>query len=217
MMWFGRVEQKPFVPAPERYNVSLVYYTPPEKIIDGQEIKDTVVEQTVIKKEPEEREPKIEVLDEKIVEPVEEDFEEKVEPDELYSDYPPHIIENAEKEQEVTERSKEYSNDELGKEPGQEETISVNYDTLIGELRSKIIEKQVYPYAARKKGAQGVVFVQLLLDEKGNLMEIRVTQSSGHKMLDKAALMLVKKVLPFEHNTGESINIEIPIKYSLVN
>ena len=48
-------------------------------------------------------------------------------------------------------------------------------------------------------------------------MELQVVRSSGHKMLDKAALLLVKKVLPFEHNTGESINIEIPIKYSLVN
>ena len=55
------------------------------------------------------------------------------------------------------------------------------------------------------------------LDQEGNLMELRVTRSSGHKVLDNAAVSLVKKVVPFKHGAGRAIAIEIPINYSLLD
>ena len=217
MLWFGKFEKKPSVPIPEKFEVSLVYFTPQEKIIEEPDIIETVVEQNVIKKQPEKREQEAEVLENITLDAVEEEYEETVEPDDLQSEDLSQVIEDTEEEQDEHELSKEEGNDELGKDPGLEEKLPGNLDAIIEELRSQIIKKQVYPYAARKKGIQGVVFVQLFLDEHGNMMELQVVRSSGHKMLDKAALLLVKKVLPFEHNTGESINIEIPIKYSLAN
>lgn len=97
-----------------------------------------------------------------------------------------------------------------------EEVPIVDLSAVIEGLRKKIIEKKIYPAAARKRGLQGVVFVLMKLDFNGNLIELRVTQSSRYKILDKAALSLIKKVVPYEHGTGRAITIEIPIKYSLI-
>lgn len=46
----------------------------------------------------------------------------------------------------------------------------------------------VYPRAARRQGIEGVVVLHLLLDEKGLVRKIELKQSSGHAILDQAAL-----------------------------
>ena len=45
-----------------------------------------------------------------------------------------------------------------------------------------------YPRAAKQKGLQGVVWVKALVDKKGIVKKARVGKSSGHKVLDKAAV-----------------------------
>jgi protein TonB len=216
MLWYGKLEPKPISPEPERYEVRLVYYTPPEEKIEKRETEKTVVEQTVIEKQPEIKEPEKEPMEEKKEESVEKVIEETVEPENLQPDDTTQDM----KEEEIGEISTGAADDTgevYMKRPDTEEKVTDDHTLYVNELREQIIKKQVYPYAARKKGIQGIVIVQLLLDENGSLLEIKVAQSSGHKLLDRAALLLVKKVLPFEHNTGTSINVEIPIKYSLVN
>jgi protein TonB len=83
-------------------------------------------------------------------------------------------------------------------------------------LREKIVQKRVYPPVARKRGYEGTVVVLVTLDTVGNLSALVVSRSSGHKVLDKAAVELIKKVLPYEHNTGKTVSVEIPISYELV-
>jgi protein TonB len=94
---------------------------------------------------------------------------------------------------------------------------SVDFTSIVQELREKLYKKKIYPAAARRRGQQGVVHVLIKLDKEGNLMELSVTRSSGHKVLDNAAISLVKKVLPFKHGAGRAIAIEIPINYSLLD
>ena len=94
---------------------------------------------------------------------------------------------------------------------------SVDSTSIVQELREKLYKKKIYPVAARRRGQQGVVHVLIKLDKEGNLMELRVTRSSGYKVLDNAAISLVKKVLPFKHGAGRVIAIEIPINYSLLD
>ena len=180
------------------------------------EIEETVVEQTVVEKKPEIKEPEKELVEEKKEELVEKVIEETVEPEILPSDDTPQDMYEEEMREISTEPADDASEKYIEK-PDMEEKVTDDYTPYINELREQIIEKQVYPYAGRKKGIQGLVIVQLMLDENGNLLEINIKQSSGHTLLDRAALLLVKNVLPFEHNTGMSINFRIPIKYSLVN
>ena len=45
----------------------------------------------------------------------------------------------------------------------------------------------VYPLLARKRGYEGKVVLDVLVDEKGLPAEIKIAESSGHLILDKAA------------------------------
>ncbi len=88
---------------------------------------------------------------------------------------------------------------------------------VIEGLRRRIEEALIYPYVARKRGLQGVVCLTLKLDERGNLIELKVTESSGYGVLDNAAAQLVEKVVPYPHGLGTPLSIDIPIRYSLMN
>ncbi|MBN2324891.1 MAG: TonB family protein [Spirochaetes bacterium] len=101
---------------------------------------------------------------------------------------------------------------EARKEPKQPDTAPV-----IEGLKRRIEETRTYPYVARKRGLQGVVRLALRLDEKGNLIELVVTESSGYGVLDDAATALVEKVVPYPHGLGTTLSVDIPIRYSLVN
>ena len=63
---------------------------------------------------------------------------------------------------------------------------------LIGGLAA--LQKAVkYPEFAKKAGIEGTVFVQFVVDEKGNVENPQVTRSV-HKLLDEAALEAIRKM-----------------------
>jgi len=49
-----------------------------------------------------------------------------------------------------------------------------------------------YPRIARKRGYEGKVILQVLVDQNGKVKELRIVQSSGHDVLDRAAMTSVK-------------------------
>jgi protein TonB len=89
------------------------------------------------------------------------------------------------------------------------------YTESIAGLRKRILERKIYPQAARRRNIEGVVLIFLELDKSGELIDVRVIQSSGSKILDNAALSLIKKVIPYEHGLERTLSVEIPIRYSL--
>jgi TonB family protein len=51
----------------------------------------------------------------------------------------------------------------------------------------------IYPPEARRAGLEGVVRLRLLIGVSGSVTELRVLKSSGHEILDEAALRAVRK------------------------
>ena len=49
-----------------------------------------------------------------------------------------------------------------------------------------------YPKIARKRGYQGSVVLEVLVDRNGNVVDLRVAKTSGYPILDKAAITTVK-------------------------
>ncbi len=94
------------------------------------------------------------------------------------------------------------------------ETDSMYVESIAG-LRKKILERKIYPQAARRRNIEGVVLIFLELDRTGELVEIEVIRSSGSKILDNAAISLIKKVVPYKHGLEGALSVEIPIRYSL--
>ncbi|MBW1644440.1 MAG: energy transducer TonB [Deltaproteobacteria bacterium] len=75
-----------------------------------------------------------------------------------------------------------------------------------------------YPIIARKRGYQGNVVLEVLIDKSGKVLDLRIFSSSGHSILDKTAISSVKKWL-FQPGMRGSDKIEmwvrVPIRFQL--
>lgn len=60
-----------------------------------------------------------------------------------------------------------------------------------------------YPEEARRQGLYGNLRMRVLINRDGSLQEMRVLQSSGHKVLDQAALNIVRLSAPFAPFSNE--------------
>ncbi len=79
--------------------------------------------------------------------------------------------------------------------------------------------KPPYPSVARRRGWEGTVVLLLNLDKDGNPVSVDIADSSGHRILDKAALATVRR-WRFQPATrdGEAVaasNVKVPIQFSL--
>jgi len=76
----------------------------------------------------------------------------------------------------------------------------------------------VYPPAARKMGIEGMVMLKVLVSRGGEVLKIEVSESSGHEILDKAALEAVKNWRFVPVRQGESPMdewVQVPVAFHL--
>jgi protein TonB len=99
---------------------------------------------------------------------------------------------------------------------GQVAQDTVNFDEAVAGLRAEVMKHKVYPRVAKRRGTEGVVRLLLTLDARGEAIELKIIESSGSAILDKAAIALIRKVLPFEHGLGRGFSVRIPVKYELM-
>ena len=82
-----------------------------------------------------------------------------------------------------------------------------------------LAQHRQYPRAARRSGAEGTVWVRFVLDRRGALRGSEVMTSSGHDVLDRAALELLRRASPFPalppDLTLDEIELVLPIEYDL--
>jgi protein TonB len=75
-----------------------------------------------------------------------------------------------------------------------------------------------YPVLAKHRGYEGLVFLEVLVDRKGKVAELRLARSSGYPVLDQAALQAVKKWLfkPAKRGTEPVEDwVKVPIRFQL--
>lgn len=86
-----------------------------------------------------------------------------------------------------------------------------------GKVAAKLRRAQRYPSAARSRRMEGIVILSFTLDASGALVSSRVVRSSGHALLDQAALDLVRKVRGFPKIPPElgrkTMPINVPLEY----
>ena len=93
--------------------------------------------------------------------------------------------------------------DEISPEPSVEQqsakpkTEKSKVIKLLYLLHSVISKKQQYPKIARHRSFQGSTIVEFKLHPDGKIIQRRLHQTSGHKILDIAALNAVKAIDPF--------------------
>lgn len=94
-------------------------------------------------------------------------------------------------------------------------------DRWVGEsLWRRVGELKRYPASARLNGQEGKVILKAVIRADGHLAEVSVQKSSGHHILDTAAMEAVRLACPLhmKHAISKSeIVVRLPIVYSLAN
>ncbi len=78
--------------------------------------------------------------------------------------------------------------------------------------QQRLVEHVYYPPEAVSQGLEGEVRLLLLLDGKGRLREARVASSSGHQLLDQAALAAAQAAGVFP---GAGSELLLPVVFRL--
>lgn len=90
-----------------------------------------------------------------------------------------------------------------------------DYQRVLDELRRRLQDSLSYPEAARRKGIEGSVLIALTMTAEGYAREMIVSQSSGSRLLDRAALKALSEILPHPHPPDTSLHFTIPVTYRL--
>jgi len=74
-----------------------------------------------------------------------------------------------------------------------------------------------YPRIARKRGYQGTVVLDVLVDQNGRVGDLRLFTSSGYSILDRKAMASVKEWLFEPGMKGEKIDmwVRVPVRFEL--
>jgi protein TonB len=92
-------------------------------------------------------------------------------------------------------------------------------DQYLGKLARHLSRYREYPRRARRLGQEGTPVVIFEFDRNGKLLEARLRDSSSHRLLDEAALELLRDASPLpevpESMTGRSFTYTLPVGYKL--
>jgi protein TonB len=98
--------------------------------------------------------------------------------------------------------------------------VKTDHRWLAESLWRRVAELKRYPNSARLNGQEGKVVLKAVIRSDGHLMEVTVQKSSGHQILDAAAIEAVKLACPLhmKHAINKpEIVVSLPIVYRLAN
>jgi TonB family protein len=79
-------------------------------------------------------------------------------------------------------------------------------------IRQRVQDAVVYPLAARQRGLQGVARIQFRVDAAGRAAEVRTVQTSGSRLLDRAAEQAARDARALPPIYGF---VRIPVRFAL--
>jgi len=92
-------------------------------------------------------------------------------------------------------------------------------DNYLSKLVRHLSAYQDYPRRARRLGMQGTPVVMFEFDRAGRLLSYRLLKGSSHRILDDAALNMLKQASPFppvpDDMTSETFRFQLPVAFQL--
>ncbi len=99
------------------------------------------------------------------------------------------------------------------------EDLNVVRGLFAGKVRQQIADAKYYPRIARRRGMEGQPVVTFTLNKAGGVMRADLAQTSGHKLLDQAALDAVHQAAPYPEIPAElktdTYQFKLPISFIL--
>jgi protein TonB len=86
-------------------------------------------------------------------------------------------------------------------------------DRYIEKIKAAIERAVTYPPLARKRRITGTVVAGFYISGDGRPEDIRVLRSSGHGVLDKETVRIIKRASPFPPLKGR---VEVPVRFRLL-
>jgi len=90
-----------------------------------------------------------------------------------------------------------------------------DYQRILDELDRLLQEQIHYPETARRKGIEGTLSIAFTLDTNGEAKEVVVSESSGSRLLDRAAVRSVSAIFPYSDPPDTPLHFTIPVTYRL--
>ena len=93
-----------------------------------------------------------------------------------------------------------------------------DYGWLADTLLHRIDELKQYPASARLSHVEGRVIVRIVIEEGGQIASVAIATSSGHDVLDQAALETLRRASPISLSRPlekSPVTIQIPLSYRL--
>jgi protein TonB len=93
-----------------------------------------------------------------------------------------------------------------------------DHSWLMQEFYSRLERSLRYPYTARMNRWEGIVVVQAVVRDDGQVVSLKIAKSSGHAVLDNDAMETIRKISPLhlKHPLGQSeIPVEVPVSYGM--
>lgn len=91
---------------------------------------------------------------------------------------------------------------------------AAQYLQTVTQIRGQVLGKLRYPAMARRMGWCGKLVLGFILCADGSIEGLEVIESSGHKVLDRAAMLAVNANTPFNGNYART-EIRLPINFQL--
>jgi len=87
-----------------------------------------------------------------------------------------------------------------------------------GKVASKLRRAKRYPREARRKNLEGTARVAFTITRSGAVSGIRLARSSGHALLDRAALEMVRRAAPMPKFPSEitvaRMSLQVPVRFN---
>lgn len=91
---------------------------------------------------------------------------------------------------------------------------AVRYAQTVTDIRGQVLDRLTYPAIARRMGWYGKLVLGFVLCDDGSVENLTVLESSGHKVLDRAALQAVAANAPFSGGYPRT-EVKLPINFQL--
>ena len=91
---------------------------------------------------------------------------------------------------------------------------AVQYAQTFHLVRGQVLDNLSYPSIARRMGWSGKCVLSFILCDDGSVEELKVLESTGHKVLDRAALQAVTANAPFSGGYPRT-EVKLPINFQL--
>lgn len=96
---------------------------------------------------------------------------------------------------------------------------SANVDDYLTRLSRHLSQFYEYPRRARRLGQQGAPVIVFEFSRNGTLIDHSLRKSSGHDLLDDAAIAMLEEAAPLpevpESMAGNSFRYALPVRFSL--